>query len=312
MNQSFRIGSVFGITVRIHALLILMVAFVVLNQGASGLILALTLFGIVFLHELGHVLVAQSFGIRVVDIILWPLGGLTRMTEIPEDSKTEGWIAFAGPAVNLGLALLTLPLVLVLSPEASLGAARTYGLAQMFLWLNVVLGVFNLIPAFPMDGARVLRALLARRGRSWLQATEVTAKIGQYAAFGMALFGPFLVPLPLGCFFWVPMGAMVWWSCMSERIQVRRRHGQSPFGESFRGFGGFGGGGGSGMPFEDLFRGAQGEPNERDVDPGGAATEPPSGFEKPEIGGSGISDAEIERLEKFRGSLRGFRKRKDD
>ena len=117
MLGSFKIGSVLGITVRVHWLFAVLIAFVLLGPlGRDGsiargdLLLNLgLLFGVVFLHELGHSLVARRYGIRIFDITFWPLGGMARMSEIPETPRVEMWIAVAGPLVNFALALLALP-----------------------------------------------------------------------------------------------------------------------------------------------------------------------------------------------------------
>ena len=112
MKTSIPLGSVLGITVRAHFLLILLMLAAVVFAGQQGLEAVLVFsmwFGLILLHELGHCVVARRFGIRVIDITLWPLGGMARMSEIPESSRVEGWIAIAGPAVNFALVVLALP-----------------------------------------------------------------------------------------------------------------------------------------------------------------------------------------------------------
>lgn len=240
VNGSIRIGSVLGITIRLHWLLLVMVAVLVFLGGRQGVAFELALvgllFGIVLLHELGHSLVARSFGLRVVDITLWPLGGMARMSSIPESTRIEGLIAIAGPAVNFLLAALGLLLALVTS--ALEGAAQEQAsalgggarLLEGFVLLNLVMGAFNLLPAFPMDGGRILRAWLGRKG-DWLGATESAVRVGRWIAFALALLGltglpPFFQPnlgLPLVALF-------VWWSGMQELVVVRARHSRSPFG----------------------------------------------------------------------------------
>src|SRR5262249_29872813 len=134
------------------------------------------LFGVVLLHELGHSLMARRLGVHVVDITLWPLGGLARMAEIPESSRVEGLIAIAGPAVNFALAGLGLGAL----PPRPLQRAPAWlsHLWLPFLGVNLFMGTFNLIPAFPADGGRLLRAWLARGG-DWLGATETAVRIGR-------------------------------------------------------------------------------------------------------------------------------------
>ena len=157
MNGSIQIGSILGITVRLHVLLLLMFAVLVFWLEQPPLVLAI-LFGCVLLHELGHSLVALAFGLRVIDITLWPLGGMARMSRIPESTRIEGLIAIAGPAVNFVLALAGFG-AFVLWP-----GLQQSELLAWFIGVNLLMGLFNLLPAFPMDGGRLLRAFLGWRG----------------------------------------------------------------------------------------------------------------------------------------------------
>ena len=128
MNDSIRIGSVFGITIRVHILFLVLIGLLVLlaSNPTAVLVGVLLLFTLVFLHELGHSLMAKHFGIDVLDITFWPLGGMARMSEIPEDSRVEGWIAIAGPAVNFALASIGLVVLLLTSGfEGRCGARRS-------------------------------------------------------------------------------------------------------------------------------------------------------------------------------------------
>ncbi|MCB0000786.1 MAG: site-2 protease family protein, partial [Anaerolineales bacterium] len=186
------------------------------------------------LHELGHSIVAQSFGIRVLDITFWPLGGMARMSQIPENSRIEGLIAIAGPAVNFVLAGASLTFLLL----PGIAGSAVGDLALVFLLFNVALGGFNLIPAFPMDGGRVLRAILGRKG-DWVRATEGAVRVGRF--FALLMFLSFFVTwnpvLPLIALF-------VWWTGQQELLAVRLRHataGFGPFGP-FGAFGNFAGG----------------------------------------------------------------------
>ena len=217
MNGSIRIGSIFGITLRLHVLLLVLFGILII-AGESPLVFAI-LFGCVLLHELGHSLVAMAFGIRVVDITLWPMGGMARMSQIPESTRIETLIALAGPAVNFLLALLGL---------LAAGSIQ-YPPREAFQWfsfVNLVLGAFNLLPAFPMDGGRVLRALLGWRG-DWLKATERAIWIGRWFAITLCLFGFGLwrlgesVPLALTL---ALVGVFIWWSGNAELASVRARH----------------------------------------------------------------------------------------
>ncbi len=224
------IGRVFGIPVHVSGLLLLLLAAVALAGlfGEGGMaVLVVLLLGSVFLHELGHALVARRLGVRVIDIELGPLVCSARMAEIPEDPRIESRIAAAGPAVNLTLALLGLPLMLLLRapglrPEALL-------LVGWLVNVNLILGLFNLLPGFPMDGGRILRSWLARR-IGWLEATERAVRVGRVVAIGLALIGLFVFPR---AFLLMPLLALyLWFAGTRELWMVRQRHGRSPFGAS--------------------------------------------------------------------------------
>jgi Zn-dependent protease len=176
--------------------------------------LVMMLFGVVFLHELGHSLVAQSFGIQVLDITFWPLGGMARMAELPEKPRIEGLVAIAGPAVNAVLFTGGILFHFLLGVELVANSVPGY-----FVAINLMMGLFNLIPAFPMDGGRILRAWLARK-RDWVEATELAVHIGRVFALGMIIFGYWLTG---GCI--MPLiGAWVWWMGARELWYVRMRH----------------------------------------------------------------------------------------
>ncbi len=221
MKWSLRLGKLAGIDVYVHATFVLLLAWVALMdyratgsiEGAvSGVVLILTVFAIVVLHELGHALAARRYGIPTRDITLLPIGGVARLERMPREPRQELAIALAGPAVNVVLATM-LWLVLTtlgIDPLAGEFASGSPLLAGIFMvrlfWVNVILALFNMIPAFPMDGGRVLRAILAMR-RSHGEATEIAARIGKFFAvvFGLAglfyLDNPFLVFIAL--FIWL-------------------------------------------------------------------------------------------------------------
>ncbi len=169
------------------------------GTGAAlyGVVLTIALFAFVLLHEFGHTLAAQHYGIRVHDIVLLPIGGIARLSRMPEKPQQELVVALAGPAVNLALILAAAPLVvaglggqlLAGGPVAlpGLGQPGWIGFAWFVVAVNLSLLLFNLIPAFPMDGGRVLRALLAMRLRHG-RATRVAALVGKVFAvlFGIA------------------------------------------------------------------------------------------------------------------------------
>jgi Zn-dependent protease len=267
---SFKVGSILGITIRVHVLLVLLVGMVVLSRSIdAGEALALVLLAIVLLlHELGHGLVARRFGIRVLDITLWPLGGMARMSEMPESSRVEGLIAAAGPAVNFVLAALALPVWALLS-AFDVGLPLLPDLSGYFILINLVLGIFNLVPAFPTDGGRILRALLARNS-DWVVATGRAVAVGRVFAVILGAvgiwFGNWMLPL---------VALWLWWMGSLELAGVRARHAHDGAHE----------GGGAAAEFAP------------------AAAVPPIVPRRPR---GHFTDDDIERLERYRGRLRPF------
>jgi stage IV sporulation protein FB len=204
MGWSLNIGSVAGTAVRIHVTFLLFLAWIFgvsyISGGPqaawSGLVFLLLLFLCVLLHEFGHIFTARAFGVSTPDVILLPIGGVSRLERIPEQPSEEFLIAIAGPAVNVVIAAL---LVLVAGANLQFDRLATLdisggGLVDQLAAVNLFLAVFNLIPAFPMDGGRVLRALLATR-LGYVHATEVAAMIGQWVAFLLGFLGLFGNPL---------------------------------------------------------------------------------------------------------------------
>ena len=204
MGWSLTMGSVAGTAIRIHVTFLLFLAWIFgvsyVSGGAaaawSGLLFMVLLFLCVLLHEFGHIFTARAFGVMTPDVILLPIGGVARLERIPEKPSEEFLIAIAGPAVNVVIAA-----VLVLVAGASLDPSQLAaiesekaGLAERLAAVNVFLALFNLIPAFPMDGGRVLRALLATRF-GYVRATEIAASIGQFVAFLLGFIGLFGNPL---------------------------------------------------------------------------------------------------------------------
>lgn len=198
VKWSFQIARVAGIDVKIHAtflLLLVWLGFGYYESGGMGAVIAglafiLLLFACVVLHEFGHALAARAYGIRTPDITLLPIGGVARLERIPEKPSQELVVALAGPAVNVVIAF---GLYVVLGKFFDLGDLASVedqrgNLLTKLLAVNVMLVVFNLIPAFPMDGGRILRALLATRIKH-ARATRIAAGIGQAVAILLGILG---------------------------------------------------------------------------------------------------------------------------
>ncbi len=220
MSWSWKIATVRGIGVYLHATFWLVVAwilFVYLATGQGlfaalqGVAVVLLLFLCVVLHEFGHALAAQRYGIQTRDITLYPIGGVARLERIPRNPSQELVIALAGPAVNVliagGLALILLATKAFDGTE-QLVSGEGNVLRKLF-WMNLLIVGFNMLPAFPMDGGRVLRALMAQR-MEYGRATQLASTVGQGMAFLMGLyglFGPSPQPMLLFIAFFVYVGA---------------------------------------------------------------------------------------------------------
>lgn len=195
MSWSFPIGKIFGIELRVHATFFLLLAWVGIagysTGGTTGAVVSLTyilvLFVCVVAHEFGHALTARRFGIRTRDVTLLPIGGLARLERMPEKPIEEVLVALAGPAVNLVIFAI-LALIFGLPSAETPDQLSFADLPGQIALLNLMLALFNLIPAFPMDGGRVLRALIAM-GTDRVRATRIAAAAGQGLAFAMGLYG---------------------------------------------------------------------------------------------------------------------------
>lgn len=215
MNWSVTLGRVGGTELKVHATFFLLLAWVVAaGSVAEGLAAALVnaafivaIFACVVLHELGHAAMARRFGIRTPDITLLPIGGMARLERFPDDPRQEILIAIAGPAVNVAI---WLALTILLNAQVSLDLMGSFedpsqGFLARLATINLVLVVFNLLPAFPMDGGRVLRAVLEMSmGRA--RATAIAAGVGQATAFlfgflGLSSGNPILVLIAVFIFF---------------------------------------------------------------------------------------------------------------
>lgn len=211
MAWSFQIARVLGIPIRLHLTFLLIIGwlFSLAWHNPTMAWVGLGLFVCVLLHELGHSVVARKFGVEVVDITLLPIGGLARMTTTPKEPLQEMLIAAAGPAVNFVL----FPLFLLAhsysghpTPAGDVWATPGAPLLKL-AYVNSTLGLFNLLPAFPMDGGRILRAGLAMR-MSYVRATVAASGLGQLLAFGLGIWG-LASPNPLLVFiaFFIFIGA---------------------------------------------------------------------------------------------------------
>ena len=217
MGWSWRISTIAGIPVYVHGTFTILIAFLFINgvsQGrgiaaaVAGVLFILAVFVTIVLHELGHALTARHFGIRTRDITLLPIGGVARLERMPDVPRQELWVALAGPAVNLAIAALAFALVVAGTgrpPELGLDPSEV-GFVGRFTSINVALAVFNMLPAFPMDGGRALRAILAER-IDYVRATEVAASIGQGLALVFGLLGLFTNPFLVFIALFVWMGA---------------------------------------------------------------------------------------------------------
>ena len=214
MTWSLKIGQIAGTAVRIHITFLLFVAWIwaasYFADGApaawSGLAYILALFLCVLVHEFGHILTARAFGIATPDVTLLPIGGVARLERIPENPVQEFLIAIAGPLVNVAIAIVLIALFDARLDTAHLAAMENskVSLIDRLAIANLFLAVFNMIPAFPMDGGRVLRALLAIR-MEYLKATQIAAGLGQGLAFVFGFIGLFTNPflLFIALFVWI-------------------------------------------------------------------------------------------------------------
>jgi Zn-dependent protease len=205
MMGGIRIGKLFGIPIRLSGSFLLLLGVFLLWQGLSGVLGLLVLFASVLVHELGHALVARRHGVSIIGIDLHFFGGAAKLTQMPDSPRTEIAIAAAGPAVSfvLGLAAFGLYVLTGFSP------------LRYVAIINALLGGFNLLPALPMDGGRILRALLSRR-MGHLRATTAAVKVARICALGLGGVG-----LVGSSFFTVALAVMLWLMAGAELRQAR-------------------------------------------------------------------------------------------
>lgn len=204
MFWSIPVARIAGTEVRIHVTFLLFLIWIGAAQwqaggqsaALNGVLFMVLLFACVLAHEFGHILAAKRYGIKTPEVTLWPIGGIARLERIPDNPREELVVAIAGPLVNVAIAGA---IILVLGSRLDTAAATALenphaSIMMRLAAANIFLVVFNMIPAFPMDGGRVLRAILAMR-MNYTDATRVAARIGQGAAFLFALLGLFGNPI---------------------------------------------------------------------------------------------------------------------
>jgi Zn-dependent protease/CBS domain-containing protein len=233
MSWSLRLVRLWDIEVRIHVTFILILAWAAyfwsagtgrgLQGALFGVVAMLLLFACVTLHEFAHSWQAMKYGVKVRDITLMPMGGLARMEEIPEEPGQELRIALAGPLVNLAIAAALILVGFALNTRAVISLGDLFAALQNAEWsgmliylamANLALGLFNLIPAFPMDGGRVLRALLAIR-MDHNRATQIATRVGQGLALLLGLWG-----FAIGAWTLILVAIFVWMGAAGERRQT--------------------------------------------------------------------------------------------
>jgi Zn-dependent protease len=214
MFRNFRLGTVFGFPIRVNVSFLLFLGVVLLWMGGlTGVAVVLMTAASVLVHELGHALVARHLGVPVSGIELHFFGGAAQMTDLPRTPGDEIAIAAAGPAVSFGLA----------GVGYALATLTGSGALALFAIVNLVLAIFNLLPAFPSDGGRILRALIARR-RGLVPATEAAVKVARVVCVALAVAGLFVG------FQLVVLAAVLWMMGSAERLATRVRGGRAGWG----------------------------------------------------------------------------------
>jgi len=227
VTASTKVGRIYGIDVKVHVTFWLLLAYVGVREytkqhtlvaALGGVSFMLVVFGTVVLHELGHAAMARRFGIGTKNITLYPTGGVAELERMPRDPRQELLVALAGPAVNVALAALAVAVMLVSRGELAVGAALEEGgsVVARFAAVNVIMALFNLLPAFPMDGGRVLRALLAFR-LSYGDATRRAAAVGKVMAVALAFVGFLTSPML------ILVAVFVWTGAGAEAAEARTR-----------------------------------------------------------------------------------------
>lgn len=238
MKWSLQLARIAGIKIFIHWTFVILMVWIVFSQWQQGkswdqvamaAFFILIIFGCVVLHELGHALMARKFNIKTRDITLLPIGGLARLEKIPEEPKQELWVALAGPAVNIAISAVLLGYFSVFQPGdlnpqlLSLDQISADTFLVNLLMVNLFLALFNLIPAFPMDGGRVFRALLSFKF-SRVAATRMAVALGQFVAIGFAFIGLLYNPILLLIAIFVYLGAQFELEQVQQKSMLRGYH----------------------------------------------------------------------------------------
>lgn len=191
MKGSIRLFGISGIGINIHITFLLLI-FIVAPGGIKPLALLVGVFFFVTVHELCHSLAAKAFGIEVKEITLFPIGGVASMSRVPEKPMEEFLISLAGPLSNVAIvAALFYPMKVYFGDAVLFHdlSTATWPLTISYIyWINLILAIFNMIPAFPMDGGRILRSILASR-LGWLNATKIAVSLGRVFAIIFAYLG---------------------------------------------------------------------------------------------------------------------------
>ena len=228
MKWSWKLGRFAGIDVRVHATFLILLAWVAfasyqlrgtITDAVSGVVFILAVFASVVLHEYGHALTARHYGIPTREITLLPIGGVAQLERIPKEPRRELAVALAGPAVTIGIVIVLLAVLLTTGLPTGPGVLlrEDAPFLSRLMWVNVWLAVFNAIPAFPMDGGRVLRAALATR-MSHLRATRIAAEVGKGFALLFGIVGLFFLRDP-----WLVLIALfVWLGAAGEAAMAQQ------------------------------------------------------------------------------------------
>ena len=228
MKWAFKIARIADIDVKVHSTFFLLLIWLgfsywsssqSINAVINGIVFVLLLFLFVIMHEFGHALAARKFNIKTEDITLLPIGGVARLERMPDDPKEELWVAFAGPLVNLVLGFILFVWLFFTQnlPTLSQISINSGSLLQRLAIVNLVLFLFNLIPAFPMDGGRILRALLAIR-MDYVKATNFASSLGKLFAFIFGIIGLFNNP------FYLLIALFIWVGASQENNSIKVRN----------------------------------------------------------------------------------------